>query len=329
VALEPVGTSFRGWAQALAEAAAQQRWTGQLSLWERVLSGGRGSLGTRELDPARDTLGTAESVMFALPVQETKGLLTTVPATFRAGVNDVLLTGLALAVRQWRPSYADRGLLLDLEGHGRYEDVLGAGHDLSRTVGWFTSMHPVRIDPAHLSWSEVAAAGPEVGGALKRVKEQLRGVPDQGLGFGLLRYLNEDTAAVLGSYPNALIGFNYLGRFVTDTGDGEAAHWVSVSDTDAAAGVGEAEMPFAHALEINAVTQDTKDGPMLHATISWPGALFDTGDIQALADLWQQALRSLRAHADNPDAGGLTPSDLSLVPLDQRHIDLLEAKLRK
>ncbi|GAA3375588.1 hypothetical protein GCM10020367_43970 [Streptomyces sannanensis] len=324
VELEPVGTSFRGWAMALAEAAAQGRWTAQLPVWEGILSAGRGPLGARALDPVRDTVATAQSVTLALPADETEHLLTTVPAAFRAGVNDVLLTALALALREWAPDYAENGVLLDVEGHGRYEDVLDAGHDLSRTVGWFTSMYPVRIDAGKLFWTEVTAAGPEVGGALKQVKEQLRAVPDQGLGYGLLRHLNHRTSAVLAAGATPLIGFNYLGRFATDTGDGRAAHWVSVGDTDAGAGVGEGELPFAHALDINAATQDTEDGPRLRATLSWPGALFDATAVRALADLWHQALRALATHAENPDAGGLTPSDVSLVPLTQHHIDLLE-----
>ncbi|MFJ2744338.1 amino acid adenylation domain-containing protein [Streptomyces sp. NPDC087440] len=329
VELEPVGTSFRGWATALAEAAAQDRWTTQLPYWESLLAVRGGGLGAVPLDPARDALGTARSVALDLSEDETEQLLTTVPAAFRAGVNDVLLTGLALAMRQWAPGYAAGGALLDVEGHGRYEDVLDAGHDLSRTVGWFTSMYPVRVDPGLLSWAEVTAAGPEVGGALKQVKEQLRGVPDQGLGYGLLRHLNPDTAGSLARGATPLVGFNYLGRFATDTGDGTADHWTSVSDTDTGNGVGEDGLPFAHALEINAATQDTATGPRLRASLSWPAALFAEPEITRLADLWHQALTALAAHAENPDAGGLTPSDLSLVPLTQNHIDLLEAKLRK
>ncbi|MFJ2744337.1 amino acid adenylation domain-containing protein [Streptomyces sp. NPDC087440] len=324
VELEPVGTSFRGWATALGEAATQDRWAGQLPYWEGVVADQGGSLGARPLDAARDTVATAESFTLALPAQETEQLLTVVPAAYRAGVNDVLLTGLALAMRQWAPAYAAGGVLLDVEGHGRYEDVLDAGHDLSRTVGWFTSMYPVRVDPGLLSWAEVTAAGPEVGGALKQVKEQLRGVPDQGLGYGLLRHLNPETAGSLARGASPLVGFNYLGRFATDTGDGTAEHWTSVGETEAGGGVGEGELPFAHALEINAATQDTAEGPHLRATLSWPGALFTEAQVAELAELWHQALTALALHAENPDAGGLTPSDLSLVPLSQQYIDLLE-----
>ena len=87
-------------------------------------------------------------------------------------------------------------VLLDLEGHGREE--IFADVDLSRTVGWFTSLFPVRLDPGALDLDEALAGGPALGRALKSIKEQLRALPDNGLGYGLLRYLNPQTAAQLG-----------------------------------------------------------------------------------------------------------------------------------
>jgi len=100
---------------------------------------------------------------------------------------------------------------VDLEGHGR-EDVFD-GVDLSRTVGWFTTLTPVRLDVGALDWNEVWAAGPAVGHALRRVKELLRRLPDGGLGYGMLRYLNADTGRALDGLARPQVGFNYLGRF--------------------------------------------------------------------------------------------------------------------
>ncbi|MBC3840355.1 hypothetical protein GXW82_09420 [Streptacidiphilus sp. 4-A2] len=131
-----------------------------------------------------------ESLTLRLPGELTEALLTSVPAGFHAGVNDVLLTGLALAVHQYRlrrGTGADSALLLDLEGHGREE--VGPGLDLSRTVGWFTSLHPVRLDPGELTEYQLSAPGQAFGNALKRIKEQLRELPDHGLGYGMLRHL--------------------------------------------------------------------------------------------------------------------------------------------
>jgi non-ribosomal peptide synthase protein (TIGR01720 family) len=86
-------------------------------------------------------------------------------------------------------------------------------------------------------------------------------------------------------------------------------------------------MPLPHALEVNAVTEDHVDGPRLTATWSWPRELFTEADVRELAESWFAALRALVAHTRGPGAGGYTPSDLSLVSLDQDEIDDLEAEL--
>ncbi|WP_434739244.1 hypothetical protein, partial [Streptomyces katrae] len=86
------------------------------------------------------------------------------------------------------------------------------GADLSRTVGWFTTVFPVRLDVGDVDLDEVFGAGPAAGTVLKSVKEQLLAVPGKGLGYGLLRHLNEETAAVLAPYSTGQIAFNYLGR---------------------------------------------------------------------------------------------------------------------
>ena len=128
----------------------------------------------------------------------TEAVLTTVPARFHGGVDDGLLTGLAVALGLWRRGrgVAVGDAVIAVEGHGREEQVL-AGADLSRTVGWFTTMFPVRLALAGIDLDEVLAGGAAAGAAVKAVKEQLRAVPDHGIGYGLLRYLNPDTGAVL------------------------------------------------------------------------------------------------------------------------------------
>ena len=149
------------------------------------------------LDPARDVSGSTKQVTLALPASVTAALLTHVPAAFHGGINEVLLTGLVLALADWRrrrdgTSHTSHAVLIDLEGHGREE--LFADVDLSRTVGWFTSLFPLRLDPGPLDLDEALSGGAALGRALKAIKEQLRALPDHGLGYGLLRYLNPQSA---------------------------------------------------------------------------------------------------------------------------------------
>ncbi|MGW1688985.1 condensation domain-containing protein, partial [Streptomyces albidoflavus] len=327
VVLEPVGTSLRGWARGLVEAAVEPGVVGGLPYWCEVLSTTDPLLGGRELDGGRDVLGGAEHVTVRLPVAVTEGVLARVPGVFHAGVNDVLLTGLALAVGRWRGRRGVGGgsaVLVAVEGHGREEGVV-PGVELSRTVGWFTSLFPVRLDPGVVGWEEVVGGGQGLGRALKVVKEQLRGVPGHGLEFGLLRYLNPDTRGVLEGLKMPQIAFNYLGRL--DTGSsGTTSAWTPVTDGDTYRSADDPDMPMVHTLELNAITLDGPDGPTLAATWTWPGGMFTESEVGELAGTWFEVLEALVRHAKDLDAGGLTPSDLPLTSLSQKQIERLEAK---
>ena len=106
----------------------------------------------------------------------------------------------------------------------------GGAVDLTRTVGWFTSLYPVRLDPGLLDLEEALSGGPALGRALKTIKEQLRAVPGKGLGYGLLRYLNDETAAELAGAAAPQLGFNYLGRFAAGA---DGADWAPANLDDA------------------------------------------------------------------------------------------------
>ena len=213
--LEPVPVSFRSWARLLAERAKDPEVTAQLPAWAAIVDGGDPPLSSRPLDPAVDTAATVRSVAAEVPAEVTSALLGPVPAVFHGGVNDVLLAGLAVAVAAWRARRGQPGssVLVDVEGHGREPGDAGADVDLSRTVGWFTSIYPVRLDSGTVALAEVVAGGPAAAEVVRRVKEQVRAVPGDGLGYGLLRYLNPQTGPALAGLPVPQIAFNYLGRF--------------------------------------------------------------------------------------------------------------------
>jgi non-ribosomal peptide synthase protein (TIGR01720 family) len=322
-ALAPVGTSFRRWSEHLAEQAADRG--SELALWQSMLAGSEPRLGRRPLDPGHDRLGSAGHLMLSLDAQTTAPLLGRVPALFHGQVNDVLLTGLALAVADWRRRHGYGGgaaVLVDLEGHGREER---AGLDLSRTVGWFTSLYPVRLDPGEIDQAEAWAGGAALGAAVKRIKEELRRVPENGLGYGMLRYLNAETGDALRQLPEPQIGFNYLGRFAA----GEGGRWRIAAEAAALGGGGDPEMPLRHVLEVNALTLEEAGRPRLMASWGWAAEVLSEAELHDLAHTWFRALAALVKHAETPDAGGLTPSDLTLVPLSQDEIEALEAEFQE
>ena len=320
-ALAARGTSFRHWAQRLLVHAQDKGRVGELAFWRAMLSEPCVCLVEGALAAGRDTAGTAGHLTLTLPVAVTGALLTRVPAAFHGGINDVLLTALVVALAQWcrrRGRGSGQAVLIDLEGHGREE--IFADVDLSRTVGWFTSLYPVRLDTGGVDLAEAMAGGPALGRALKSIKEQLRALKDNGLGYGLLRYLNGEIGAELAQFAPPQIAFNYLGRFAAPG----SADWALASEGDALGGGGDPAQALSHVLEINALTLDGVDGATLSAHWRWAPALLSEAEVGDLARAWFQALEALVRHVAAPGAGGRSPSDLALLALTQGEIERLE-----
>ncbi|TDB96370.1 amino acid adenylation domain-containing protein, partial [Nonomuraea longispora] len=295
------GTSFARWARLLATEARRPERVAELPFWEKTAADGATLLapGWKGRGGPRTTLTTR------LPAGLTEQVLTHLPAAFGCGPDEVLLTALAIAVARWR---GGTDVLVDVERHGR-DAFTGAftgdpdGHpdgdpngdiDVSATVGWFTVQHPVRLD-----------ASGEPAAALKRVKERLRAVPSGGLGHGLLRHLNRDTAPRLAALPAADLRFNYLGRF-----DGELS--------------GMPDAPMAYAVELDAVARQGGDGARLVASWSYAAEAVSEERAGELAGQWSRALAELAGKAGE---GGATSSDFPLVELTQSQIEALEADL--
>ncbi|MFC5856472.1 condensation domain-containing protein, partial [Streptomyces chlorus] len=323
VVLAPVGTSVRRWSSEVARQALSSERAAELPWWQSVLAE-RTPVADGELDPARDVYGTVESYSVELPEDVSRVVLARTAGLFNAGLDDVLLAGLALALSRWAfrgSGGGGDGWVLDLEGHGRDEELL-PGADLSRTVGWFTSMYPVRVDAGPAVWNEVVAGGPVVGAAIKRVKEQLRATPDRGAGYGMLRYLNPETAATLRGCPPPQIGFNYLGRFTVSTTDTDA--WTPLLAGVAGPGP---NTPVGHLVEVNAVAEDDGTGVRLRVHWSWTPRLISRDSVRELADLWAEALKGIAEHTRRPHAGGLTPTDVVDATVTQADLEELEAEI--
>ncbi|MFE7853265.1 amino acid adenylation domain-containing protein [Streptomyces sp. NPDC057403] len=318
--LPAVGTSARRWAAALKDEALSEEREAELAYWRDLLEAGDLPLGSRAFDPAVDVWSTVDTVRVQLPAEVTEAVLTRLPAAFKGTGTDVLLAALALAVDRWRG--AERSTLVRLEGHGREEDVV-PGADLSRTLGWFTSMYPARVDVRGVDLAEVLAGGSAAGQAVKRVKEQLRAVPDKGMGYGLLRYLNPETAEQLADHPAPQIGFNYLGR-ISDSDVPEhlrAEGWGPASWSSELIAQPDPDLPALSALEVNSVATDTAEGTQLHAAFMFPTGVLTRERVAELAELWTQVLHGMAAYAARPLIGGLTPSDAPLVTVRQEDID--------
>ncbi|WP_437589100.1 non-ribosomal peptide synthase/polyketide synthase [Sorangium sp. So ce1000] len=299
-------SSYRRWAERL-EAAAQgpalQReaafW---LDLpWDRVAS-------PVADDPSGERTETVMSrVAIALGDVETRALLEDVPEVYRTRIEEVLLTALSLALARWTGGGA---VAIDVEGHGR-EELDGEDLDLSRTVGWFTSVYPVLLEVA-------PDAAP--GAVLKAVKEQVRRIPRRGLPYGAVRELGTGALADrLRRLPTPSVCFNYLGQWDQVVGAGAR---VSVA-AESSGPEHDPRSPLPYEIEIDASVY----GGRLEATFRYSAARYRQETIAAVGALWRDALRALIAHCLSPDAGGYTPADFTDVALAPDELDSILERL--
>ncbi|MER7730152.1 condensation domain-containing protein [Streptomyces erythrochromogenes] len=327
-ALDPVGTSFRRWSELLAAEAAGGRTAAEAPYWSGVVRPGAGIAGRRPLDAARDHEDRAAHLALSLPAATAGPLLTSVADRLGADANEVLLTGLSLALARWRPCGPE--VLVELEGHGR-EDI-GAEADLSRTVGWFTTLFPTRFALDGLGAADAEEGGPTAAEALRRVREQLRAVPRKGIGYGLLRHLDPAAGEGLAAAEPAGLGFNYLGRL---GGPGGGGDWQLLPAHGARLDAPGPGMPMAHAVEVSAFVLESADGPVLHADWAWADGVHDEAEVRTLAEGWFRMLGALVALADRtgPAVPSTVPtavppaSGLALDAIGQDELDDLAASL--
>ncbi|MBD2535166.1 amino acid adenylation domain-containing protein, partial [Nostoc flagelliforme FACHB-838] len=303
ITLAPKTTSFQQWAEVLNEYVRSQSLEQELSYW---LAEPRFRVHPipRDYPQSKDnTGGFSNTVSVTLDAKDTNALLKNVSQAYRTQINDVLLTALLQVLSSWS---GDHYLLVDLEGHGRenlIEDI-----DISRTIGWFTTVFPVLLE---------LEAADNLGEVLKSVKEQLRWIPNQGIGYGLLRYLKQDTAITeqLQNLPQAEILFNYLGQFDS----------LFLSDSmfklaqESSGSEQSLQNSRSHVLEINALVVEGK----LKIDWTYSETIHQRSTIEKQASQFVKALIALINHCESPEAGGFTPSDFPLAKIDQQTLDNL------
>ncbi|MBN4925205.1 amino acid adenylation domain-containing protein, partial [Hoyosella rhizosphaerae] len=330
IALPPVVTSARRWAHVVNELASAPETAAELQWWLDTSTEPDPPLGSSEFHPHEHMMGQLSTCNIAVPADIADPVINDLPRLYRSGVNDAMLAALALAVARYRHrrSSTHRELLLNLEGHGREENLI-PGADLSRTTGWFTNVFPARITVSETA-VEAELGAREASDLLKSVKEQLVAIPRKGMGYGQLRYVNPETTGHFGSAQIPQIAFNYLGRVGGSAVADQAQQfgWLPDGSVTGANGTADDSMGAPAALNINITAVQDESGVQLRGSLSYINTLFTDADAEELVDLWTQALSELSALALHTEFATVTPSDVPLVAVDQRTLDSLVHRYR-
>jgi non-ribosomal peptide synthase domain TIGR01720 len=300
-------TSYRNWAERLAQYSRSEELREEVEYWERQQR--RAGEGVKkEEEEGELSYAAARRESRWLGEEQTEELLQEVPGVYHTQINDVLLAVLWEANRRWK---GERSLVVELEGHGREE--LFADVDLSRTVGWFTSIYPVKLE----------AESEGIGEALKEIKEQLRSIPKRGIGYGALRYLSQDEEAVrkLSGGARAELSFNYLGQFDQVF----KAEGLFRPARESSGPSQAAENRMISALEVSGMVV----GGRLRMEWVYNEEKYLRERIAELANHYMEVLEELMAHCRSEGAGGYTPSDFPEANLTVDELNHIIAKLNQ
>ncbi|HEX6291277.1 MAG TPA: condensation domain-containing protein, partial [Herpetosiphonaceae bacterium] len=306
LALPPKTTAFQQWAARLVAYATSPTLLAELPSWLRVVQRALPPLPV-DFPGGANTFASTRNLMIQLEAAQTASLLHEVPQAYQTQIIDVLLTALAQTLTRW----SGNAVRVALEGHGR-EDLF-AEVDLARTVGWFTALYPVLLETD-------GRAG--LGEQLKAIKEQLRQIPQRGIGYGLLRYLNQSQeTAPLRDHAPVEVNFNYLGQI--DQGVPQKGLFTPVREP-----IGPEQDPEGQRAHLIEITCFISGGQLL---VGWTfsTAIHEQATIERLTQDYMASLRALIAHCLSPDSGGFTPSDFAEYQWDQTDLDDITAAISK
>jgi amino acid adenylation domain-containing protein/non-ribosomal peptide synthase protein (TIGR01720 family) len=279
--------SLQEWSNRLHEYAQSSELLKQLEYWSHIEQQGV-SLIPKDYAIEESYVCDSAMVTIELDEEETKQLLTRTNHVYHTEIVDILLTALGLAVFEWS---GINNIAVTLEGHGR-EEIL-PGLDINRTIGWFTSQYPVVLDISKTY---------ELSYQIKKIKEIIKGIPQKGIGYGILRYVT-DTGHTNGVQLrlDPEISFNYLGQFDQNTEDSE----IMMSPFSAGSNVNE-NSKRKSALDINGMIA----GGHLSLMFNYNGKEYESDTISGLAASFKSHLQRIIQHCTNRQTVEVTPSDI-------------------
>ncbi|MBM0106535.1 amino acid adenylation domain-containing protein [Steroidobacter sp. S1-65] len=294
--------SYKEWLRHL----QQQRLTefeSQIDYWAEVAQM-RGAVPPADHEGVRGP-AALDTLRVHLPPAVTRRLLQESNAAYNTEVTDLLAASLWLALFDW--TRGER-FVVEMEWHGREEQ---RELDVSRTVGWFASLHPVALE---------CAANAGVADVIKQVKEQLRAVPDNGSGYGVLRYLHPDAQVRerLSPLDPPAIFFTHLGQL-----DQQLQQTQPLSPGELIGGALNRRQRSIHSIEIHTALSDQQ----LLLECRYDGRKYEASTIERFVARYAHYIEMMVAHCADPAHGGFTPSDFPMAGLEQAQLDTLVASV--
>jgi amino acid adenylation domain-containing protein/non-ribosomal peptide synthase protein (TIGR01720 family) len=304
IALPPKTSSFQQWGEAMREYAHSETLAAEKTYWLSQYDVRVPALPVDRVAAERPTVATTRRTRVRLDAESTQALLQRCAPVYRTTINELLLSGIYLGMRRWTHA---SGLRLALEGHGR--EPLFEHLDTTQTVGWFTTVFPLTLQSRTDAVADV----------IKSVKEQYRALPNNGIGYGLLRHVtrSEATVAHAEAHPPQLV-FNYLGQFDQ-----------TVNADTALKGAAESMGPRAslervrpYQLGLNGLVANG----VLEFALDYSELEYDDATMAALAQSLQDGLRAVVEHCTSIERGAYTPSDFPLADVSQSELDAWQSQ---
>jgi non-ribosomal peptide synthase protein (TIGR01720 family) len=288
--LPPKTESFKKWAEHLVEYSNSDQIVNEKQYWMTIQEGENIKCTSKAKGNFRTTREQVKNISFSLTDEQTKKLLTSVHRAYNTQVNDILLTAVGLSLTK---CFDTEKIVISLEGHGR--ENITRDINISRTIGWFTTIFPVLLDMDCKN---------DLSGQIKKIKEMLRNMPNNGIGYGLLNYITAEENRL--NLPNPSISFNYLGQFDTDITEKSFEimnHLTGVTESP--------KRPRKYNLEIVGMVVQYQ----LRLTIIYSLLQFDEKEIISLADSLKECLETVIRHCVEKTNKELTPSDFDYKEL--------------
>lgn len=300
--------AYKEWALGLTTYAESVQVRQEISYWNNVDSRRIRRL-PRDHEIAVSLMQDRRQAEVVLSRDETEKLLKHVHHAYHTEMNDLLLTALGLAFYEWS-GYNEIPILL--EGHGREEIIKDL--DISRTVGWFTSLYPFVIEvnrPENLAYQ------------IKMVKDKLRRVPNKGVGYGILRYLTKDQtkAASLVAAPFPEISFNYLGQF--DEENKTDMPWRISRLADLANGERSPRAEKTNTFDINGMITNG----ILRFEFEYNGLEYGVATVERLTIGFKKHLLNLIHHCCTKDQAERSPTDFTYNQLSMGQFEQISSRL--